>query len=783
MADTTVAYGLARSKSLRHDVIASLSQPEAEDTEVKLYEQREAAGGQSRYCVTMAKCVVRNCKDNSRNHPRNPQIILHGFPKNVDGIISWLRQVPQDFEDLEGLANRIKIKYNYYRMCSRHFTLDSYHVRGGRNLLKPDAIPTIFKKIGRHAHNPTRPTVQQSANQSSGIQAENKQAVCPPPGETSVPQPCEESLMSTPFTVSIVAKCRDASTSTQNVSTPHVTNKKTMNKDKSISERILTHTLEIISLVTGEHLADTQIMTEINKDVMVTERILNYNLEIIYLLTGEKYPIVKKNPPHSHHLTGECDTVGHKEMMDENQQTDKSLGSQEDRNSGIHDEDIHTESIKEEIEDVVDEKDFELLEIHSDPGAGPSNVNLSILSSLEEEEDHQQVKEEDILIHMSEDLQDEDLYNVSVKEEEGDLKEEENDFLPVEIHSDTRTGPTVSKIEQEELNIMDSQQVKEEDIPVNISEGLHDESLNIVSINEEGEYETEEKNNQQMDIHPEPCVDGSMNTNSPGQHQGSEQNMNIFIIGNISEYGENSLSFYSQPLTQQRTIQKQFACSQCGKSFSQRSHLITHERIHTDSKPFSCSECGKCFNQRSNLVSHEKTHMESKPFACSECGECFKHRKSLIRHEGNHTGFKPFSCSQCGKCFRLKVDLARHEKSHKGYACSECGKCFSNQSYLIVHKRAHTGEKPFPCSVCGKCFSRKAHLIKHHRTHTGEKPFACSECGKCFTCKSHLVSHERTHTGEKPYACSECGKCYSQKAHLIKHHRTHTGGKPFVCSE
>ncbi|KAM4029688.1 gastrula zinc finger protein XlCGF66.1-like [Anomaloglossus baeobatrachus] len=148
-------------------------------------------------------------------------------------------------------------------------------------------------------------------------------------------------------------------------------------------------------------------------------------------------------------------------------------------------------------------------------------------------------------------------------------------------------------------------------------------------------------------------------------------------------------------------------------------------------------------------VEQETASTREKPFLCSNCGKCFTRKSHLVNHQRSHTGKKPFSCSECGKCFIQKSDLVRHQRSHTGekmFSCSECGQCFTRKPGLVRHQRSHTGEKPFSCSECGKCFIQKSDLVRHQRSHTGEKMFSCSECGKCFTRKPGLVYHQKNHT-------------------------------------
>ncbi|KAM4642117.1 uncharacterized protein O3C94_016498 [Discoglossus pictus] len=185
----------------------------------------------------------------------------------------------------------------------------------------------------------------------------------------------------------------------QQISIHYLTKSSMMNQDKKMSERILDHILEIISLLTGkvsvfDHLTNSLTVIEMNQDKEMSERILSHILEIIYLLTGEEYTIVKKkNSSHNHQLTGECDTDGHKD----------TLGISSNMSSGLQSDNV--DPVSEEGEDEMDEKDILPVMIHSELSAG--HMRSSVVSQCDQEAEpdvrsHQKVKKEEIPVNISE---------------------------------------------------------------------------------------------------------------------------------------------------------------------------------------------------------------------------------------------------------------------------------------------------------------------------------------------------------------------------------------------
>ncbi|XP_014273907.1 uncharacterized protein [Halyomorpha halys] len=283
-----------------------------------------------------------------------------------------------------------------------------------------------------------------------------------------------------------------------------------------------------------------------------------------------------------------------------------------------------------------------------------------------------------------------------------------------------------------------------------------------------------------------------------------------------------------------------FKCLTCGKDFKQKSTLLQHERIHTDSRPYGCSECGKRFRQQSHLTQHLRIHANEKPFACIYCERTFRQRAILNQHLRIHSDVSPhlvykngqlwpqdvpfpqdkeqnqgFDLQPDSQCFSPDSQFPAYFKDSKGglltgvahgvfgtgngktlpemiqsgrnaglplyVRCPICQKEFKQKSTLLQHGCIHIESRPYPCGECGKRFRQQSHLTQHLRIHTNEKPYGCLYCGRNFRQRTILNQHVRIHTGEKPYKCAQCGKDFRQKAILDQHTRTHQGDRPYCC--
>ncbi|KAG5898434.1 hypothetical protein JTB14_036517 [Gonioctena quinquepunctata] len=207
-------------------------------------------------------------------------------------------------------------------------------------------------------------------------------------------------------------------------------------------------------------------------------------------------------------------------------------------------------------------------------------------------------------------------------------------------------------------------------------------------------------------------------------------------------------------------------------------------------KPFFCRICSKSFSQETDLFEHFWTH---ETHTCEKCLKTFTHRSSLAKHMRLHFSYKPHQGKICSTFFS-KNNVRKHKVvrfNRMPFGCNDCSKFFAKNSDLIIHQRRHNGEKPFECPVCHRGFTLLHNLTSHKQVlHTRKRTFQCKICGKLFSLKKTLAVHLKKHSGKRPFQCPSCPKSFTVESSLTSHLGQHESKqenkkllKSSICSD
>ena len=129
-----------------------------------------------------------------------------------------------------------------------------------------------------------------------------------------------------------------------------------------------------------------------------------------------------------------------------------------------------------------------------------------------------------------------------------------------------------------------------------------------------------------------------------------------------------------------------------------------------------CFVCGYRFGSAEVLGEHNETVHSI--FTCLCCFKTFTSRSNLERHSRLHTGHRPYACPVCGKTFSRKDHLSNHATKH-AYKCGSCTRRCSDQSSLAEHYRIeHPGTVlAAVCAYCNKGFGSIELYEEHVKVH------------------------------------------------------------------
>ena len=219
-------------------------------------------------------------------------------------------------------------------------------------------------------------------------------------------------------------------------------------------------------------------------------------------------------------------------------------------------------------------------------------------------------------------------------------------------------------------------------------------------------------------------------------------------------------------------------CRYCYKTFTSRSNLERHSRLHTGHKPYVCSICGKAFSRKDHLSNHATKHA----FKCGTCSKRFPDKKGLVAHySSEHNALLTNICAFCNKGFSCAETYEDHVKIHPQFmqeaetSSFPCRPASENSTTDASNSPLDLATKKYMCSLCSFSSNDRVAHMKHALIHGDVKPaYRCGACFKMFNDPIHYTDHLACHDdGPKIFECCLCFRYLSSFSELKLHEGSH----------
>uniref|UniRef100_A0A6I8STS2 Zinc finger protein 182 n=1 Tax=Xenopus tropicalis TaxID=8364 RepID=A0A6I8STS2_XENTR len=777
----------------------------------------------------MTKCIVKECKNTTQ---KNSGVTLHGFPNSLNAIKVWLIQTGNDFGDLDAFAQRVLESRSrwLYRMCSKHFSPQSYIWSGKKLVLKPDAVPTIFpgKVKNRYVTENLRglpPSKRAQVEMQFQLHSIIKQHGGYHPTSLYVP-PSSDPPHVTREQAQYKPGAKTTSTATTKVMVDKSTNTDPMfgkadkgvlwpefeyNFDGEAWKIKHDHFYPYNRSSLRDSIKNAAAEAETEQDFWYTN---DYETDKNSRHYHCRYPVGVRP-----YVSMEKDSMGDGAVPIKMGDVAVYFSRQEWEYIGQH---------RERYKDMLPEVEQPFSKSRLPRSSGADNLKetfaakkVNLISPL----NPNVVSTPD---HSKQDMNSNSLSRALDSPEgrftEGMLIREDGLYSSVSRDAPSLTG--VIKEEAEEVSITDECLSAAEISALGYLSGSIKEEIEEITVTDSHLNTSQDPNTDSSDkLHSSSswfnkfskptgldeeaasasCWAGKDPSNHPKTKiVGTKRNWQALDSAAVRVKAEmlipedgicSSPTCSAPPLTgnikeevEEITITDEHA-SEERTVYRASDTEVKEEMSPQDDVDLSMDCLSDDADEEDEAMSEEKVKPPTPPVVpivnikeeFEEVTVTDSHLDSSPSHNTDSSDERLPSLSWFNKCYRpdylADVDEDPNAPHWGGEDQSDDEPCIS----LSVTDN-QSKERPHRCRACNECFPDKNQLAVHRRKHIA-KSLRCPTCGKAFRFQSHLLKHQKTHKEENVYTCPICGVQYEQKVQFAAHMRVHPGEKPFKCDE